>query len=84
MEYRDKKLEENGPYCELCGKKDSHLHLHHINESKYGNEDDEDTIFLCRACHQFIEHKWKVLNNPKNTTTRYSMKLKKLLSNFFE
>ena len=38
--------------CQLCNKKESHLHVHHTTYKNVGNERPEDLIVLCKACHE--------------------------------
>jgi hypothetical protein len=66
---REAVIQTTRNHCVLCGvkKPSSQLHIHHVDEEKY-KEDDE--IFfvapLCSTCHTFIERKIRVLKNPKN------------------
>ena len=53
-------LEKYNFYCQLCnqklkGKKSRRLHIHHIDPDTYGNENVEDVVLLCAACHQELE-----------------------------
>jgi hypothetical protein len=66
---REVVLQSTKNHCALCGvkKSSSELHIHHINEEKY-KEDDEIffVVPLCSTCHTFIERKIRVFKNPKN------------------
>lgn len=64
-DFRKRILEDRNYTCEICNtKKKKGLHIHHINESKYGNETDEDVVILCPTCHKLVE--W-MLSRTKNT-----------------
>ena len=42
--------------CEKCGKSEEYVHLdpHHVIKRSRGGT-DEDTVWLCRECHRFVE-----------------------------
>ena len=48
---RNMKLKEVGYKCQLCGKVDEILHVHHNTYERIGNEDMNDLIVLCKHCH---------------------------------
>ena len=45
--------------CARCGKSEEYTHLdpHHVIKRSAGGT-DEDTVWLCRECHEWVE------NNP--------------------
>ena len=40
-----------GYKCQLCGRSDGLLDVHHNNYDNYGQEKLEDLVVLCRSCH---------------------------------
>lgn len=79
------KLQEADNCCALChcrkiGKFAQSLQIHHVDPEAYGREDEKDfTVVLCSACHEYLELKIKVINNPKN---KLNEKLYELLKPF--
>ena len=47
---RKRIIKRDGNKCTKCGAKKS-LHVHHITYDNLFNENDEDLITLCAACH---------------------------------
>ena len=47
---------------------DQDLHVHHLNYSSLGNEQDEDLEVLCRRCHDIETHGRSELRAPKHAT----------------
>lgn len=43
--------------CAICGKSEEYVNLdkHHVIKRSTGGT-DEDTIYLCRECHNWAEH----------------------------
>jgi len=57
QEFRSFILEKYEYTCFICGiKKKKGLHVHHINEEKYGNEVEKDVVLLCSTHHKLIEY----------------------------
>lgn len=44
--------------CEVCNSK-INLHVHHLNYSRLGIEQDTDLKVLCEKCHKKFHNKWK-------------------------
>lgn len=65
--FRNTLLEEKNYTCEVCNiKKKKGMHIHHINEDAYGNEDFDDVVVLCPSCHKTIEWLLSRTKNPVN------------------
>jgi 5-methylcytosine-specific restriction endonuclease McrA len=41
-----------GYRCQICGKHDTLLDVHHNSYERYGDERPEDLVVLCRRCHE--------------------------------
>lgn len=37
--------------CQECGRKEKHLHAHHLTYERLGHEKKDDLIALCSSCH---------------------------------
>jgi hypothetical protein len=48
---RSRALVRAGHACQLCNTKQATLDVHHRTYERRGNEQPEDLIVLCRACH---------------------------------
>lgn len=46
--------------CQLCGARDSGLHIHHNTYANLGNENREDLVVLCSGCHDLF-HRYRKL-----------------------
>lgn len=54
-EIRLRKLQEKDWTCEICSiRKKKGLHIHHLNEAAYGQEELSDLAVLCSSCHKHI------------------------------
>jgi len=42
--------------CEICGRSNKKLELHHVRGNKHGNE----TITVCRDCHEILTNKQRL------------------------
>lgn len=63
-QFRKKLIENKNHKCEMCDtKKRKGLHIHHLNEDKYGEETENDVVVLCSTCHKIVE--W-LLSRTKN------------------
>ena len=90
-EYRSYLLKKYNNTCQICGKQykgkqTKLLHIHHKNESTYGNEQpDKDLTVLCSQCHKYFTRLSKVYKakNPTFTPTLYSPLLANILNDFF-
>jgi len=51
-EKRERILLLRGRVCQLCGKSNDVLHVHHNNYQHRGEELDSDLIVLCKGCHE--------------------------------
>lgn len=40
-----------GGKCQLCGRKDLQLHVHHNSYENFTHEKDSDLVVLCQECH---------------------------------
>lgn len=49
---RKEKLEEAKYKCQLCGKSNTELHVHHNNYDNLCFEEMSDLIVLCKKCHE--------------------------------
>ena len=56
------KLKEVGYKCQLCGKRNTTLHVHHNSYEHHGDELNhlDDLIVLCKRCHEGY-HRYKHL-----------------------
>ena len=50
-EKRNERLKKDNYCCQLCGKKEK-LEVHHLTYARLGNEEMEDLVTLCHACHE--------------------------------
>jgi 5-methylcytosine-specific restriction endonuclease McrA len=63
-DFRKRILKERDYTCEICDtRKKKGMHIHHYDESTYGNETSEDVLVSCSTCHKLIE--W-LLSRTKN------------------
>lgn len=60
--------------CQICGKKNKRLEVHHIVwRSKQGTDDEENLITLCKSCHDKVHDGELVINKkPRKMTLRYT------------
>ncbi len=88
---RKQLLEKADNRCQCCSVKKSkkNLQCHHIDETKYRENDEINyVIVLCSECHSFIEKKIRVIKNKKNPVpdslllflSAYSIDAKKILN----
>lgn len=49
----DERLELDGHVCQVCGKEATDVH--HLTYDRFGHEDMDDLVSLCRECHQKAE-----------------------------
>jgi 5-methylcytosine-specific restriction endonuclease McrA len=49
---RNRALIQAGNRCQVCGKTNLQLDVHHNSYERYGNEQLSDLVVLCRSCHQ--------------------------------
>ena len=49
---RNRVLIQAGNRCQVCGKANLQLEVHHNSYERYGEELLEDLVALCRGCHQ--------------------------------
>ena len=49
---REEKLKEAKYKCQLCGKSNTELHVHHNNYDNLCFEEMSDLIVLCKKCHE--------------------------------
>ena len=49
---RNRVLIQAGNRCQVCGKTNLQLDVHHTSYERYGGEQLSDLIVLCRSCHQ--------------------------------
>lgn len=49
----DERLELDGHTCQVCGKEASDVH--HLTYDRFGHEDMNDLVSLCRKCHEKAE-----------------------------
>ncbi|MGL5347563.1 MAG: hypothetical protein ACRDA3_09425 [Peptostreptococcaceae bacterium] len=54
---RKYKLKEANYKCQLCGVKETELHVHHNNYDNLGDECPSDLIVLCKDCHSKFHNK---------------------------
>ena len=52
-EKADRRLEADGGICQVCGS--SATDVHHLTYDRFGHEDMDDLVSLCRKCHQKAE-----------------------------
>lgn len=51
---RQERLEMDGYTCQVCGRTDSPLQVHHRSYAKLGDEPLDDLITVCETCHSVI------------------------------
>jgi 5-methylcytosine-specific restriction endonuclease McrA len=53
---RKMKIKQSGCKCQVCGKKDTELHVHHNSYEHHGDEANhlEDLVVLCKNCHNLF------------------------------
>lgn len=53
---RKMKIKQSGCKCQMCGKKDIELHVHHNSYEHHGDEANhlEDLVVLCKNCHNLF------------------------------
>jgi 5-methylcytosine-specific restriction endonuclease McrA len=73
-------LQRDSDTCQVCGLvRRRALQIHHLDENKYNEMDEYDyLVTLCSVCHKYFERKVAVLNNPKNSTGRWTSELRRL------
>lgn len=49
----DKRLQMDGHTCQVCGRKATDVH--HLTYDRFGHEDMDDLVSLCRKCHEKAE-----------------------------
>lgn len=49
---RNRKLIQAGNRCQVCGKHNLQLDVHHNSYIRFGHEQLSDLVVLCRSCHQ--------------------------------
>lgn len=56
--YRKMRVKKAGHRCDMCGAKPP-LHVHHLHYRSLGHERMNDTLVLCKRCHQ-DQHERKI------------------------
>lgn len=51
-ELRERLIAERGGKCQVCGRSDVTLQLHHVTYERLGNERDTDLLVVCIPCHK--------------------------------
>jgi 5-methylcytosine-specific restriction endonuclease McrA len=51
---RTQMLSRAGYRCQICGKHDTQLDVHHNSYERYGDERPQDLVVLCRRCHELF------------------------------
>ena len=70
------------PYCEICGRSDLKLNVHHNYPKFYDYYNDHDfydknnLVVVCTKCHEQITHT-NSLNNVVDHTTKYRFDFRK-------
>lgn len=59
-------LARSGYRCKGCGTT-KRLQVHHLVYTRFGNEDIDDLIVLCKDCH------WKAHHKSKRRSSRYQL-----------
>ena len=49
--FRDEILTTRGRKCEVCGKTEGEMHVHHLHYQNFRHEKPEDVQVICRGCH---------------------------------
>ena len=76
-------LDRDSYTCQLCGKKHTHLEVHHIIwRSQDGSDELDNLITLCKDCHDAIHDGTKMLKlrGKKKSTLRYATQMSVLRS----
>jgi GTP cyclohydrolase I len=62
---KDLLIKKRGKKCEICGKQESSISLHHKDGRTWINT-EENGILLCRSCHKTLHFKEKLSNRLEN------------------
>ncbi len=71
---REAILNRDNYTCQVCGKKNTRLEVHHIIFRSQGGTDDENNLItLCKECHSAIhDGKINLTKKPKKTNLKYA------------
>jgi 5-methylcytosine-specific restriction endonuclease McrA len=81
-------IDEADGKCAICGKEyrgkqKKKLCIHHINESAYGEETDEDTEVLCQKCHRYFHSIAQIVYGKTSKPNKWYPWFKKILDEYF-
>lgn len=72
---RKKLLDRQNGKCFICDKNNTQLCLHHVNENKNDN-DENNLIFLCRSCHIRVHNVPILMENLMTSVVNFKSKIK--------
>lgn len=62
---------DNGT-CYICGNSTVPMDVHHLTYARFGAEQDDDLVCLCRTCHERVTDSWHTLRDGIETSRRFN------------